>query len=286
MKPTIVYKTYHPVNASRYYGDQLFLKYQLEGLFNEVDNFPEDKRGVVIVIKGGDNWEYVDKLNADIAKYHWVIILITGIEQGHNFYTKIKHPNMRIWLQTPRSGDKADWYIPVGYPTYIKPYLPVQLEKIYDVSFAGQNTHERRQQCIKVLESLPNTFVYPTEGFNQGMKYPEYIKTLAQSKLVACPGGAMSPDSFRVYEALEAGSIPVVDKHSGYSRYEGDFWEKLFPNNPLLKIDNWNKLPTVLDEILANYDNILDLTMQWWAEYKQKFVSKLLEDIYFLENNK
>ena len=43
---------------------------------------------------------------------------------------------------------------------------------------------------------------------------------LLDSVWVLCPGGFVHPETFRVYETLEAGALPVLQSHS--------FWSLLF----------------------------------------------------------
>ena len=38
------------------------------------------------------------------------------------------------------------------------------------------------------------------------------VKKIWKSIFVPCPRGNSSPDTFRLYEALEAGSIPIVER--------------------------------------------------------------------------
>ena len=46
------------------------------------------------------------------------------------------------------------------------------------------------------------------------------IKKMARAKTVPAPRGAVSPDSFRFYEALELGAVPITEDEK--------FWHSLF----------------------------------------------------------
>ena len=77
--------------------------------------------------------------------------------------------------------------------------------------FAGQVTHVRRQQCVAELDTLPNGYLYRTNGYLQGMPQSEYWHLLAGAKVVPCPSGHCTTDTARTFEALEAGAVPISD---------------------------------------------------------------------------
>jgi hypothetical protein len=60
------------------------------------------------------------------------------------------------------------------------------------------------------LRSLPNGFFFGGKRFGQGLPLPHYRKQLMQSAFALCPEGDRHLDTFRLYESLQAGCIPVV----------------------------------------------------------------------------
>ena len=64
------------------------------------------------------------------------------------------------------------------------------------------------------------------------MNVKEMTQILSQTKFIPCPNGFVHPETYRVYEALECGSIPIVENAYKY-------YDRLFPNNPFLKVDRW-----------------------------------------------
>ena len=86
----------------------------------------------------------------------------------------------------------------------------------------------------------------------------DYKKILEQSIFVPCPRGNSSPDTFRLYEAIEAGSIPIVERD--------EYWNSLFgDDHPLMQVSDWNK---AVNDIIA-----LSEETEWQKEYSQKLVS-------------
>ena len=86
----------------------------------------------------------------------------------------------------------------------------------------------------------------------------DYKKILEQSIFVPCPRGNSSPDTFRLYETIEAGSIPIVERD--------EYWNSLFgDDHPLIQVSDWNK--AVNDIIALSEEN------EWQKEYSQKLAS-------------
>lgn len=87
-----------------------------------------------------------------------------------------------------------------------------------------------------------------------------YRGVLFSSSLTLAPRGLPNhPESFRVYEALEMGSIPVIERD--------DYWAGLLgADHPLPTVDVWPQLP----ELVRGMD--LDATQArcraWWRDYK------------------
>ena len=86
----------------------------------------------------------------------------------------------------------------------------------------------------------------------------DYKKILEQSIFVPCPRGNSSPDTFRLYETIEAGSIPIVERD--------EYWNSLFgDDHPLIQVSDWNK---AVNDIIA-----LSEETEWQKEYSQKLAS-------------
>ena len=102
-----------------------------------------------------------------------------------------------------------------------------------------------------------------------------YKKILEQSIFIPCPKGNNSVDTFRLYEAIEAGSIPIVIKDK--------YWENLFgPQNPLIQLDSWDNAANFIiklsqeKEWLNNYPKKLSA---WWEDYKNFLTNKIKSTI-------
>jgi len=184
---------------------------------------------------------------------------------------------MKLWVQDadPRRAAIIDRYLPGGWAPGS---AHVDVPRDLDWFFAGQITHEHRRQCIKALEEISGGGFYVcTKGYTQGISSAEYIRSLSRAKFIPCPSGPVSPDSTRVWEALECGAVPIVDASSPQGR--NGFWDLQAPSAPFRVIQGWQLLPTILEELLRNYDDLQQKTALWWKEYKAAYLLWLEKDI-------
>ena len=121
------------------------------------------------------------------------------------------------------------------------------------------------------LRPLSGYALDSTHGTKEGMSQEEFLGKLSNSVFTICAPGA-SPESTRIYEALEAGSIPILQKPT----MEGGL---LFgPNCPLPYIDShspdiWQKEIVSLllhwqDQPATTLDLYQNNVKDWWREFK------------------
>lgn len=120
--------------------------------------------------------------------------------------------------------------------------FPDEERNIY-VSFVGRITHPIREQmmmgCSKVRNDFKNYYisVYP---------HPlrEYCRILAKSIFSLAPRG-YGPNSFRVQESMQYGSIPVIITDEWYPPHKLNFNDFGVMINP----EDWMNIPEILSGI-------------------------------------
>jgi 23S rRNA A2030 N6-methylase RlmJ len=111
----------------------------------------------------------------------------------------------------------------------------------------------------------------------------QYADTMLQSVFALCPKGH-SIEQYRIYEAIEAGAIPVLEDRDGYLRMK--LPPEYFKNSGLLFVDSWDDAPTAMQQLVTNtkgLDRRQQTVSQWYAVYMR---SRMDEIELALESNK
>ena len=245
---------------------------------DKVTTLPNTDRAFV-VIPGPQNVDYEDQISEELNKIDRVVLFITGDESATFKIDKIKHKNIEIWVQYPHRKHSQYNKLALGVPRDLHKHLPKYQDKLYDVFFSGQITHQRRQELATVMPNIPNSFYNPTTGFAEGLKPKQYYDKMSLSKIVPCPSGAMVIDSFRFYEAIEMLCLPIGDKLDSKMQ-NTDFFNFVFEDNHSVKtVDNWNHLVDLLPELLNNYTSEMHQIVCWWIKYKRDLFIKLMRQV-------
>ena len=242
------------------------------------------KDGAVLVFHGqnlsmfGGGAHNCDRINEYVEKWRWVIFVSIG-DEGCDFpYHLLSHRNSKRWVQAPIITTWADRFLIQGLPEHS--YRPDPMpDRDLDYFFSGQVTHERRRLChssmIHYWEKNPNGVIHATSGFGKGLPKPDYLHMLARTKVAPCPAGPATVDTFRVYEALEMGAIPILDTRSLRAETEG-VWPMLLGNHPLPIVNSWDDYQDMMQLLLNDWDVRSRVCQAWWGAYKRKFMNTWL----------
>lgn len=292
-KINVIWRSYHEPDAiSRGYWDQALLEELLAGeQYQHHTDFKwvGEADGAIVIINGRMHIADTEKINADIAKLRWCLFIETGDEEAQFPWREIHHPAMRVWIQLPRMNqhDDVSFHLPNGYRPTTRKHLKENgvWPRNIDVFFAGQVTHPRRENCRDAALQLTDHNVVFSETHSFGeekIPYEQYLVQMVSAKIALCPSGPESPDSFRLYEALEAGCIPIVDAFASNNQDWG-FWRYLFGDDiPFPVIDYWDKLPALVDELLKGYPENANKVSAWWQLKKREMRNKLEDDVRIL----
>jgi hypothetical protein len=287
----VIWKSYHePDIIARGYWDQGILEDMFNrGNYTHYTGFEDvpANTGAVVVINARTHLEDIPQINADINNLKWCILILTGDEEGQFAWQQISHPMLRVWVQLPRMNVHND--VSQKLPNGARPGTREKLKEIgpqirdLDFMFVGQVNHERREQCVEAATDMSNIFngvVMTGDTFGKEIvNQDEYCRLLAHTKIALCPSGIETPDTFRLYEALEAGCLPIVDAFASRNQDWG-FWNYLFDGDlPFPIIPYWSDLPALLPQLLRDYPHNASKASAWWQSIKRKIHLKLLADI-------
>jgi hypothetical protein len=253
---------------------------------NGFGNLPLDAKGAVVVFHGQQDAQKPNigkRLSQYARELEWVIFVSLG-DEGCDFpYGDLDHPRMKLWVQTPKPGKvTADRYLIEGYHPNTRALLAKipDYDRTLDWFFAGQVNHERRQSCFEAIREVRvdwNGLSIPTAGFMQGVPLADYYAYMKEAKIILCPAGPLTPDSFRFAEALEAGCIPILDAYS--PDHVPGYWSMVLGLHPFPVIEDWNKLPEMMAVVLDHHEAMQEFLQSWWSEYKRKFRTWLRQDL-------
>ena len=246
------------LNKGHEFWDQTLLKELLEDL-------PESDREIVIV-PGTINT--IGEVNKELKKYSKVLLIVTSDEENSFPIDEIYHPDKVIYVTYPKltKHQSVDRFLPIGYPPDTK--MVGNSKQDLDWYFAGQVNTPPRKELVSVLKQCGNGVLNETAGFAQGYSHKDYYENLSRAKIVPCPGGPHSPDSFRLYETLETGAIPIPDNP--------DFWKMLFKEVPFPSVLSWSQLPDLINN-LKDRPEVNNKCMAWWQRTKRE-LSWMIED--------
>jgi hypothetical protein len=255
---------------------EIFNKNKIEQI--KVTELPSVERAFVVV-PGPQNIDYEEHISYELDKIDKVVLFITGDESATFNIDKIKHKNIEVWVQYPHKKHAQYNKLALGVPQHLSKNLPQYQDKSYDVFFAGQITHQRRQQLAEIMPSVPNSFYKPTTGFSEGLKPKLYYDAMSMSKIVPCPSGAEVIDSFRFYEAIEMLCLPIGDKIDSKG-INTDFFNFIFGDqNSIRSVDHWQHMHDLLPHLLDIYQSEMHQIVCWWIKYKRDLSIKVMGQI-------
>jgi hypothetical protein len=158
--------------------------------------------------------------------------------------------------------------IPVGYPNGLAgpDRLTPANERKYLWSFKGE-VKASRIEMVEALRGVEPCFVRDSKD-GPWLTADEYRALLLDSVFLPCPMGNVVAETWRLYEALEFGCIPIVEK-----RLFIDYYRGLLGAEPFLRVGKWREAGPLMRELVAAPDELLRLqrtTVAWWAETKER----------------
>ncbi len=254
--------------------------------------------------KNSDKWIYeiLNKVNYQIIenenkleKDDTLIIIDSSVEEKSEFYLKLNMICSRIFLF--HLGDESGVYdlsqvyknckyvwrtfcsnkyfqnskikcIPIGYKSGV--LNTNENKRKYKWAFTGTPHKSSRHDLLFQLSNIKPFFCHKTKKFDvKIILVNEMTKILSQTEFLPCPNGFFHPETYRLYEALECGCIPIVENAYRY-------YDRLFPQNPFIKIDKWEEAkPTIKGWADEQIKKKREECITWWTEEKNKIKNNI-----------
>ncbi len=248
------------------YWDQYLLHDLLKGCVevNSLDGLDE----CIVVIPGAYQGHLVQEINRDLTKVKKVKVIVTSDEENKFPLHELQHPDMQLYATYPHATTAQVKWLPIGYPPHIDTKPKELPAKTLSMVFSGQVNHQDRINMVQALENhIPRSEVHISQGFAQGLPPAKHIEKMAHAKVAPAPRGNISPDSFRLYEALECGAIPIAQNP--------EFWRNIFENPPFPIVSSKDQWRGYTEDAIRDYEKNAIPLYTWWLGEKERIRKEL-----------
>ena len=184
------------------------------------------------------------------------------------------------------------FWVPNGFRTGVGPRHPSQLKRppgrqclaafLGWINNSDSYNNERASFAAPASACGDNLYVMSSNGFAGGYNIGLYSAIMEDSIFAPCPSGN-SPETIRLYDALELGCIPISLSH-----------EFLFSSDALAMngpvpfpiLGSWSELPKFLEQMkfktTSNPSEIIELQQRcvdWWSNFKINMQQKIAKHI-------
>ena len=146
-------------------------------------------------------------------------------------------------------------------------------ERDYFWSFAGDPNKSTRKAMLAEMGRYGGGFQRLTSGWMaaDALGPQDYRALLENSLFSPCPAGWANVDSYRVWESLEAGCIPIVE------RRDFDYFTLVGGRHPMPTLRDWQEVHSILEPYREREaaEELRGACVNWWAGYKQSLRSKI-----------
>lgn len=279
------------------------VEWKIEDVFGLINE------GAVFVVPGQHNrWsDMAELLAAFVQTLPWALTIITSDEEALFPVELLPHDDKHLIWGEYHARPEFDRVIPIGLPPNTETSIKGSRLRAWmndrdegrdlDVFFAGQNTHPRREELIDTMKAMAcepgsgNISWVASTGFRAGLERNDYLACMARTKIAPCPSGYHSLDSFRLYEAIAAGALPIIEC-STPDAYEPEFWRALYgPRNgswgtfPIPWVETWEDMPELVKiyRDRETWQHQRDKVQRWYADYRASLAADFSSTIARLQ---
>jgi hypothetical protein len=207
-------------------------------------------------------------------------------ELGVDRYVHFRGVFRTIWASV--FNPERVMQLPLGFSLNLEkqPFVPAS-QRRYAWSFIGEAGKASRPEAVRAMVPLEPHFLFsstPVSGvkfFSEGrdgkrrIPHKDFADILLQSAFAPAPMGNASLESCRVYDALEAGAIPIVER-----RLTLDYFGGLLGNYPFPTVRSWGEARRIAQRLLNNpskLDAMQRSCTDWWSEYQNGLTARIGE---------
>ena len=256
-----VWGIYHKKNSNLWVYE-ILKKIKYDIIENET-NIEKDDTLIIIDSSVEEKTELYKKLKLICSK---IFLFHLGDESGAYDLSQIYKNCNYIWrtfCSNKYFENNRVTCIPIGYKSGVLDKK--KNNRKYKWAFVGTPHKSSRHDLLFQFSDIKPFFCHKTEKFDKKIiSVEEMNEALSLTEFMPCPNGFVHPETYRVYESLECGCIPIVENAYQY-------YDRLFPHNPFIKVDKWTDARPIIKG--WNNDQIKQKKEEckiWWNEYKDK----------------
>jgi hypothetical protein len=192
----------------------------------------------------------------------------------------------RNYYDPKYSGHSNVWFFGLGFKNGFRLPINNEVNRVYIWTFCGNIHTKPRKDALNMFENLEPNLQVKTSVFNSssGLKTSEYRNSLEMSIFGLCPQGYVNNDSFRLYETLEAGGIPVCLKSDSIYKYKPSYWHAIFESEdiPFIVGNSWAECHTKVKALASDSNKVDEMRLaclSFWQEAIGKWQLKFSQSI-------
>jgi hypothetical protein len=274
-------KQTNPLNLiwQTFNGDQTTFEfeYTTEFLFKDIEQnriFDDGKLSTVldnsVIIYSNNSNNISDDFNNYLNKfvelgYIFYLLHFSNENLSHNcdYYSKAKNV-FRNYYDSNITAENVT-FIPLGVKSgFLNKNENSSKTKEYEFAFIGQPKSDR-QELLSVIENMENVFIHKTNSWNcsTSLTQDECISIYGKTKFVPCPMGWVHPDSFRLMECLESGSIPILKNYNNL-----EYFTKVWGDSPIPVVNSWSEIVSYYNMNIDDYNDLYNRVFDWYSNFK------------------
>jgi hypothetical protein len=137
--------------------------------------------------------------------------------------------------------------------------------------FAGTAVSSR-PAMLRAMKVIPAGEAHIPSEKAKRLAHAEYLAKIADTVFVPAPMGNIISETGRVYEGLENGAIPLLERRATL-----DYYRRLFGPHPLPTFSSWRQAARFAADLISRPDDLDRLqaeTTAWWRSYKEALRAK------------
>jgi len=234
--------------------------------YETIDNVQNLNKGDILIIVDSSPEKKIEIYNSLKLVCSKIFLFHLGDEAGTQDLSEIYKNCDYVWrtfCSNKYFNSSQVRCIPIGYKSGL--INKQENKRKYKWAFTGTPHKSSRHDLLFQFSNIKPFFCHKTNKFNDKViSVDEMSNVLSSTEFMPCPNGFFHPETYRLYEALQCGCIPIVEDAYKY-------YDRLFPNNPFIKIEKWADAKNIIknwkEKEIKEKQKECSI---WWNNYKNE----------------